>query len=375
MFRGGGSTYAGQVPSHVALVAQGPRYLQIAIHVLVAALVIATTVIALAQGEPEWDTLGAVILLAAVYASGFLPIARATPQTTYVWGAVLSGAWVLLVVATPTGVWLAFPLFFLALHVLPRAAALLAIIALTGVAVCGFALHRGEWVVGGIVGPVLGAVVAVLTVIGLQTASAESQSRGVTAERDRLAREIHDTLAQGLNSIHLLLGAADAHLTSRPQEARRLIAQARTMASDNLEEARRFVRALSPADLAERSLVDALERIVEQVRSPTTTLEVTGKAHALPGGFDVALLRVAQEAIGNAVRHADATRIAVTLTFMHDEVVLDVVDDGNGQATELGGFGMSSMRQRVETLGGTFVVESHSGSGTAIAVSLPLDTA
>lgn len=361
------------MPSHVALVAQGPRYLQVAVHLLVGALVIATTVIALAQGEPEWDTLGAVVLLAAIYACGFLPVVRATPRSTYLWGAALSGAWILLVVATPTGVWLAFPLFFLALHVLPRIPALLAIAALTGVAVCGFALHRGEWVVGGIVGPVLGAVVAVLMAIGLETASAESQSRGIAAERDRLAREIHDTLAQGLNSIHLLLGAADAHLTNRPDETRRLIAQARTLASDNLEEARRFVRALSPADLAERSLVDALARIVDQVSAPPTTFEVAGTPQALPGGFDVALLRVAQEAVGNAVRHADASRIAVTLTFMHDEVALDIVDDGNGQATELGGFGMSSMRQRVEALGGTFALESRPGNGTAIAVSLPLD--
>lgn len=371
----GRGTYAGQVPSHVALVAQGPRYLQVAVHLLVGALVVATAVLALGRDEPDWGTLGAAALLTAVYACGFTSAVRHVPRVTYAWGAGLTAAWILLVVATPVGVWLAFPLSFLALHVLPRLAGLLVVAVLTAIAVVGFAAHAGEWAVGGIVGPIMGAGVAVLTVLGLEAASAESRRRGIAAERDRLAREIHDTLAQGFNGIHLLLGAADAHLTVRPDEARRLIHQARTMASDNLEEARRFVRALSPADLAEQSLIDALGRVVSQVDSPQATLEVAGVPQALPGGYDVALLRVAQEAVGNAVRHADASRIAVTLTYMHDEVALDVVDDGNGQATELGGFGMASMRQRAEGLGGTFVVESDPGSGTAIAVNLPLGPA
>lgn len=369
------AAYAGHVPSHVALVAQGPRYLQVAVHVLVGLLVIATTVLALGRDEPDWGTLGAAALLTAVYACGFTRAARQEPRITYIWGAALTAAWILLVAATPVGVWLAFPLYFLALYVLPRFAGLLVVILLAGIAVVGFAAHAGEWAVGGVVGPVMGAGVAVLTVLGLEAASVESQRRGMFAERDRLAREIHDTLAQGLNGIHLLLGAADAHLATRPEEARRLIEQARTMASDNLEEARRFVRALSPADLAQRSLSDALNRVVSQIKSPEVTLEVAGVPQALPGGYDVALLRVAQEAVGNAVRHAEASRIAVTLTYMHDEVVLDVVDNGNGQATELGGFGMASMRQRAEGLGGTFVVESSPGNGTAIAVSLPLGPA
>src|SRR5690606_231085 len=113
-------------------------------------------------------------------------------------------------------------------------------------------------------------------------------------------------------------------------------------------EARRFVRALSPADLAARSLVQALTRVTSRIQAPPAVLEVSGDAVPLPGSFDVALLRIAQEAVGNAVHHAGASRIAVTLTYMSDEVALDVVDDGTGLATEVGGFGMTSMRERAE---------------------------
>lgn len=367
--------YAGLVPPDATLVAKGPRYVRVAIHLLVGALVAAAAVRAVGPDDPQWSTLGAVALLTAVYVCGSTRAVRQVPRITYLWGAVLTLAWVLLVIATPVGVWLAFPLFFLALHILPRAVGLLVVVVLTAIAVVGFALHADEWTVGAVAGPILGAGVAVLTMLSLETASAESQRRGVVAERDRLAREIHDTLAQGLNGIHLLLGAADAHLTTRPEEARRLIEQARNMASNNLEEARRFVRALSPVDLAQRSLIDALDRLVSETSSPQITLTVSGSPQALPGGYDVALLRVAQEAVGNAVRHAAASRVAVTLTYMNDQVALDIVDDGNGQATELGGFGMASMRQRAEGLGGTFVVESEPGRGTAIAVSLPLGPA
>lgn len=360
------------MPSEATFAARTPQLLRIGIHVLVGALLLIIAISAVAGGDPRWAVLVVTAVLAGVYALGLVPAVREDRRVTYVWGAALSLAWIVLVFVTPSGVWLAFPLFFLAMHVLPTRLALPVVALLTGVAIGGFAWHQGEWAVGGILGPIIGAAVAVGTVLGVWVVNEQSERRGVLEERDRLAREIHDTLAQGLNSIHLLLGAADAHLDTRPEETRRLVKQARATAAENLEEARRFVRALAPSDLAGRSLADALLRISSRVESPTVTVEVSGDPVVLPGALDVALLRIAQEAIGNAVRHADASRVNVTLSYMGDEVALDVVDDGTGLAAGGRGFGMTSMRDRAERLGGRFDVESVPGHGTAVAVNLPV---
>ncbi|HEX5562090.1 MAG TPA: sensor histidine kinase [Nocardioidaceae bacterium] len=360
------------MPSESTPTARAPQLLRLGVHVLVGVLLVTIAVTAVSGGGPEWRVLAATAAVAGAYAAGLLPVVRRDRQSTAVWGAALSLAWVALVLVTPSGVWLAFPLFFLALHVLPVRASLPVVAVLTAVAVGGFAWHQGGWNVGGVLGPVLGALVAIGTVLGLRVVNDQSQRRGVLEERDRLAREIHDTLAQGLNSIHLLLGAADAHVEARPDEARRLIAQARTTAAENLDEARRFVRALVPTDLAERSLTEALLRVTSRSQAPPVSLEVSGEPVLLPGAVDVALLRIAQEAVGNAVRHAHASRIAVTLSYMDDEVALDVVDDGSGLAADTGGFGMTTMRERAERLGGELVIESTPSQGTAVAVSVPL---
>lgn len=362
------------MPFDSTLAARAPQLLRVGVHVLVGVLLLIIIITAVADGDPEWHILVATTVLAGVYALGLVPTIHVDRRFTYVWGAALSLAWIVLVVATPSGVWLAFPLFFLALHVLPVRMSLPVVVLLTAVAVVGFAWHRGEWSVGGVLGPILGAAVAMGTVLGLRVANEQSERRGVLEERDRLAREIHDTLAQGLNSIHLLLGAADAHVEARPDEARRLIGRARTTAAENLDEARRFVRALAPPDLAERSLGDALLRLTSRIETPEVSLEVSGDPVALPAELDVALLRIAQEAVGNAVRHAHASRIAVTLSYMNDEVALDVVDDGTGLAADDRGYGMTSMRDRAERLGGRFAVESTPAHGTAVAVNVQLET-
>lgn len=337
-------------------------------HLLVAALLLVTAISAVRQG-PDVAVLVVTAVLALVYAAGLRLGDR--PRLVPAWGALLSLLWVVLVALTPMGVWLAFPLFFLALNVLPRRMALPVVGALTVVAVVGFAHHRGAWEFGAVLGPVIGAGVAVAVVLGLRAANEESERRGQLEERERFSREVHDTLAQGLSSIHLLLGAAQGQLTSRPEQADRLIRQAREVAAANLVEARRLVRSQGPADLAERSLPEALARLADRVDSPSTEFRVDGEPRALPGGHDVALLRVAQEAVGNAARHAAATRVTVTLSYLDHEVALDVVDDGNGLATENGGFGLESMRTRVTELGGFFALESSPGHGTALAARLP----
>lgn len=337
-------------------------------HLLVAALLVVTALTAVQQG-PDVAVLAVTLLLTLLYAGGLLLGDR--PQLVLAWGGALSLVWVGLVALTPTGVWLAFPLFFLALNVLPRRVALPVVGGLTVVAVVGFAHHRGTWELGAVVGPVIGAGVAVAVVLGLRSANEESERRGQAEERERFSREVHDTLAQGLSSIHLLLGAAQRHLATSPVQADSLITQARDVAAANLVEARRLVRSQGPADLAERSLPQALARLAERVDSPSARLRVDGEPRALPGRHDVALLRVAQEAIANAVRHADAATITVTLSYLTHDVALDVVDDGVGGATENGGFGLVSMRTRAEELGGVFSLESPPGHGTAVAVRLP----
>lgn len=337
-------------------------------HLLVAALLLVTAISALGEG-PDLAVLTVTFVLALVYAAGLRLGDR--PRVVYAWGALLSLVWVGLVALTPMGVWLAFPLFFLALNVLPRRVAVPVVGGLTVVAIVGFAHHRGAWEFGAVLGPLIGAGVAVAVVLGLRAANEESERRGQLEERERFSREVHDTLAQGLSSIHLLLGAAQGHLASRPEQADKLITQAREVAAANLVEARRLVRSLGPADLAERSLTGALARLADRIDSPATQFRVDGEPRALPGGHDVALLRVAQEAIGNAVRHSGAARVAMTLSYLDHEVALDVVDDGNGLASENGGLGLRSMRTRITELGGSFALESTPGHGTALAARLP----
>ncbi|MBK3587502.1 winged helix-turn-helix domain-containing protein, partial [Streptomyces sp. MBT57] len=200
-------------------------------------------------------------------------------------------------------------------------------------------------------------------------------------ERERLAREIHDTLAQGLSSIQLLLRAAERTLPDQAPATAHVRA-AREAAQANLAEARSFVRALTPPDLEHGSLAAALERLCARTTAPGLTVRfaVSGTPVELPTPYEVALLRTAQSALANTVRHAGAGRAEITLSFMDTSVALDVVDDGRGfdpsgapvDERGDGGFGLPAMRSRAATLGGTLSVESAPGQGTALAVTLPV---
>ncbi|KIF03178.1 histidine kinase, partial [Streptomyces sp. RSD-27] len=274
----------------------------------------------------------------------------------------------------------------------------LAAVAVTAcAAIGGFLGHSGAVTPGAFLGPLLGGAVAVATVLGYQALYRESERRrelieelidtraelaaaergaGILAERERLAREIHDTLAQGLSSIQLLLRAAERALPEDAPAADH-IARAREAAQENLAEARRFVRALTPPDLEHGSLAGALERLCSGAPGPRVRFSVSGPPRELPTPYEVALLRIAQSALANVVRHARADRAEITLTFMDTSVTLDVVDDGRGfdpasAPSGEGGFGLPAMRARAESLGGLFTVESDPGQGTAVAVTLPL---
>jgi signal transduction histidine kinase len=213
-----------------------------------------------------------------------------------------------------------------------------------------------------------------------ELASAEREG-GRLAERQRLARDIHDTLAQGFVSIVLQLQAAEADLPPDAAGSRAHLERARRTARDNLAEARRLVWDLRPEVLSAAPLGEALERLAGRLAEETgmvATATVTGTPRPLSADAEVTLLRVTQEALANVTRHAGAGRVAVTLSYMDGEAALDVRDDGAGFAPEAdghgpdGGLGLRGMRERVEALGGRLAVESAPGRGTTIAVTVPV---
>ncbi|WP_267242340.1 sensor histidine kinase [Streptomyces sp. PR69] len=347
----------------------------------------------------------ATAAMAAVYGYGVRsPAVDRSARAAGLWLAALGAMWLVLLALSPDALWAAFPLYFLQLHLLPVRWGLPTVAVTAASAIGSFVLHAQRVTPGAFLGPLLGAAVAVATVLGYQALYRESEQRrqlieelvstraeladaertaeraaGTLAERERLAREIHDTLAQGLSSIQLLLRAAERALPGDGPAAAVHVRQARRAAQDNLAEARRFVRALTPPDLANGSLTGALERLcAKSPGPPAVRFSVSGTPVELPTAYEAALLRTAQSALANAVRHAQAGRAEITLSFMDASVSLDVVDDGRGfdPAAVAGGegFGLPGMRSRARTLGGTLSVESAPGEGTAVALTLPLPT-
>ncbi|MGW7685397.1 sensor histidine kinase [Kribbella sp. NPDC054772] len=149
----------------------------------------------------------------------------------------------------------------------------------------------------------------------------------------------------------------------------------RTLARDSLDEARRSINALRPAPLTSAAFTSALERAVRDWATTTgveTTVAVTGDTRPLHPEVENTLLRVAQEALRNVAKHADATRVGVTLSYLDDVVALDVRDDGKGCTPGTSeGFGLIAMRQRVTRLAGSFAVETAPGEGTGISATIP----
>ncbi|MER5730616.1 sensor histidine kinase [Streptomyces sp. NPDC002138] len=208
----------------------------------------------------------------------------------------------------------------------------------------------------------------------------QAREAGVADERRRLAAEIHDTIAQGLAGIIAQLQVVAAG--EDPALVREHLLSAQHLARHSLGEARRSVQNLSPLDLEHDPLHEALKKTVcdwgarHGVRADFT---VTGTLLRLHTEIEATLLRVAQEALANAGRHAGASRVGVTLSFMGDEVSLDIRDDGRGfdplglpPRTGTGGFGLDGMRARTERIAGSVTVESEPGHGTAVSARVPL---
>ncbi len=200
-----------------------------------------------------------------------------------------------------------------------------------------------------------------------------AREAGIAEERARLAREIHDTVAQGLTGIVTQLEAIGEPPSAR---ARHRLDTARALARTSLDEVRRSIDALRPGPLQQARLCDAVRQAVTACGEQyglSARFTVTGMPLPVHSAVEVTLLRAAQEALANVGRHARAGRVDVTLSYMEDVIVLDVRDDGTGFAgTPTGGFGLTALRQRVGALSGSVEVESAPGAGTALSVTVPV---
>jgi two-component system NarL family sensor kinase len=209
---------------------------------------------------------------------------------------------------------------------------------------------------------------------------ARSSQLGAAEERNRLAREIHDTLAQGMSATALQLETADALLESgaKPEQVHEMIQRSLHLIRANIEEARRSVLDLRAAPLDGQSLAQALPQLVREMTTPhnlTATVEVTGDPRTLPLRIEAGLYRIAQEAITNVIRHASASAVTVLLNVTATTVQMMVEDDGIGfdpAAVPKGRFGLIGINERVHLLGGTAKLCSEGGEGTILEVTVPL---
>ena len=406
-----------------APLAQLLETLRLAVHLAVAALlVVALVQFLLGDAGParRVAVIGLSGLLAVVYLVGTVwenrwaagRTERDLRRFTAPWLAVVLGLWVALVVLTADAVLLLFPLVFVVLSLTGPLAGTLTVVACWAVA-AGVPLLTGQRSgAGGVLGPAIGvlfaglmywtyrrltreaehhrAVAEQLVATRDRLLAAENQA-GRLAERERMSREIHDTLAQGFNSVLLLSRAARTALDQgRNEDAADQLGVITTTAHDNLVQTRALVAAGMQVTDREpaASLVTSLRQLTQDATRRAAALGMstmvdldtddTGAA-GLPSPVAEALLRVAQEAVANAVDHAGASRIRVTLGVWDTEATLDIFDDGHGfdpasvRRTDSGGYGLAGMRQRITELGGEFTVDSRvaATSGTVVAVRVP----
>ncbi|WP_340540365.1 sensor histidine kinase [Nocardioides sp. GXZ039] len=376
--------------------------LRTGLHLLVAALLALVAFrIAVGEASPTWAAVALVTLFGVVYVAGAW-WARTTStgerraRAGAIWLAVLTVLWVALMATTPEAAYLVFPMFFLYLHLIAPPWGPVAVVLATGIAIIALGMHSG-FTAGGVIGPLVGAAVALLIGLGYRALAREAIEReelvaelvatrdqlaateheqGILAERARLAREIHDTVAQGMSSVQMLLHAAERSDPEGPGLAH--VRLARETAADVLAETRQFIRELSPPGL-DKGLPSALRRLAEtQAAMNGLQIEVSARDGVeLPMPVQTALLRVAQGALANVVQHAGATQVVIALTDDGAHTTLSVADDGVGfdpaavrAASPSDSFGLRAIRERIAQIGGTVEVESEPGAGTTLAVTV-----
>lgn len=223
------------------------------------------------------------------------------------------------------------------------------------------------------------AVLIGLGLYRLRVKHIEAQFSAVLGERNRMAREIHDTLAQGFAGISLQLEAVDETLSDSPDVARRHLNRARTLVRSSLAEARRSVWELHSQALDQAGLATALSTVAEQLTPGTsiqTRVKLKGNPRRLSSVLENNLLHIGREALTNAVKHARAAKIDVELEFKPKSVALLVKDNGcgfdtqNRSSRDEGGFGLISMRERADQIGAVLNIQSIAGEGTEVAVEV-----
>lgn len=205
----------------------------------------------------------------------------------------------------------------------------------------------------------------------------ESTELGALNERNRIAREIHDTIAQGLAAIALQLETADVLLenSANVEKARRAVSRALELTRENLEEARRSVLDLRAAPLEGRTLADALEALLDNFLT-NHSFEVIGSSPPLPIRIETGLYRIAQEALNNIKRHAKATHVVIRLILTPERIRLVIEDNGigfNPEREKQGHYGLIGMQERSKLLHGTLDIASQPTVGTVIEVTIPVD--
>lgn len=375
--------------------------LRVSLHVLVAVLLAVGLVGQLRIDDPLPGLVLSTVF-AAVYMAGTVwhYHGRAYPGwAPYAWLGVVVALWVGLVQVSADFVWLEFPLVMLACVILPRWWELVAAAGLLCVSLVAVAAPGGN--IGAVVGPSIGTVLAVFIVHAYRALRAEADhykqmaddlrsaqreraaaehAAGMAQERARLAREVHDTMAQGLSSIVLLGRAMDKQLGD--DAARETLDVIRSTAADNLAEARRFVKAnsadtasieaASGGDTPQRvALPTRLERLAraasDRQRALGEPLEVQVNAVDLPEPAASVAERVVREGLSNIVRHAGASKAVITVDKLGATATIDVFDNGRGISGKEG-YGLKGLRARVEEIGGELSVE-----GNVLAATLPVE--
>ena len=379
-------------------------------HALLAVLALVCLTRAVDSGTHPAAEVAGLATFIAWYLVG-IPLARRGVNGG-TWFIVLALLWGALVLISPENVWLAFPLWLLAGHLLPLGAGILASLAILVVVVVEPLRQTGSAPFAAVIGPLIGMVVALgvaraqmalvrdglerqRLIASLFAAQEETaalteelarvqRAEGATSERTRLSRDIHDGIAQGFSSILLLARAARAEQDAA--RLRELLEQLESSAADGLEESRRVVGALAPADLDEGSLTGAIRRVTDRFADESgvaARVDVGSTLSSLPTTAEVTLLRVVQGALANVRSHARATQVVVSLDESEDSVRLDIVDDGRGfdtggwrsgtpDSVGEGGYGLRASRARLREVGGDLGVESAPGEGTAVSAWIPI---
>jgi signal transduction histidine kinase len=217
--------------------------------------------------------------------------------------------------------------------------------------------------------------------IQLTRLSAQARQSAVMAERNRMARDIHDTLAQGFTGVIVQLEAVEEAMSqNQAVKASGHLNRAGDLARESLREARRSVQALRPQALEEKPLSEALKDLIEKMTGGTTVqaeFTLRGQPRELPAEWEANILRIGQEVLTNVLRHARASEFKVQLAFDSREIRLEMRDNGRGfdPGGRHEGFGLQGMRERAEGMGSQISIQSGEGKGTVISIILPLTTA